>query len=42
MIDLILLEEIVARLQQTNPTKMYLFGSQATGESFMMRSQELI
>jgi predicted nucleotidyltransferase len=31
MIDRILLEEIVARLQQTKPTKMYLFGSQATG-----------
>jgi uncharacterized protein len=31
MIDRILLDEIVARLQQTKPTKMYLFGSQAAG-----------
>ena len=31
MIDQKLIEEIVSRLQQTKPTKMYLFGSQATG-----------
>lgn len=31
MIDRNLLEEIVSRLKQTKPTKMYLFGSQATG-----------
>lgn len=31
MIDQKLLEEIVLRLQQTKPLKMFLFGSQATG-----------
>ncbi|MBK5275025.1 MAG: nucleotidyltransferase domain-containing protein [Desulfuromonadales bacterium] len=31
MIEQSLLEEIVSRLQQTKPTKMYLFGSHATG-----------
>ena len=31
MIDQSLLEEIVARLQQTKPLKMFLFGSQVTG-----------
>jgi predicted nucleotidyltransferase len=31
MIDQGLLKEIVSRLQQTKPTRMYLFGSQAMG-----------
>lgn len=31
MIDQHLLNEIVARLQKTQPIKMYLFGSQASG-----------
>jgi predicted nucleotidyltransferase len=31
MIDQNLLDEIVARLQQTKPLKMFLFGSQVTG-----------
>lgn len=31
MIDQNLLEEIVTRLQNVNPIKMYLFGSQAMG-----------
>jgi uncharacterized protein len=31
MIDQILLDEIVIRLQQAKPLKMFLFGSQVTG-----------
>lgn len=33
MIDQRLLEEIVLRLQQTKPLKMFLFGSQVTGNA---------